>query len=64
MNSHLANNPDLVAALERFESAWEQSQKYLLTPRYKQLALHAFDLITRVQDHAFQVAAVCRCLSV
>lgn len=55
VNSHLANNPELVSVLERFEQAWELAHKYLTTPKQR-LALYVYSLVTQVPDRAFQAA--------
>lgn len=55
VNSHLANNPELVAVLERFEQAWELGHKYLTTPRQR-MALYVEKLVTQVPDASFQAA--------
>jgi len=56
LNSHLANNPDLVRALELFESAWERADKYLVQPGPRRLALATFSTIVSVNEPGFMSA--------
>mmetsp|Transcript_88816 Transcript_88816/g.176565 ORF Transcript_88816/g.176565 Transcript_88816/m.176565 type:complete len:793 (-) Transcript_88816:255-2633(-) len=53
LNSHLANNPDLVHGLELFESAWERADKYLVQPGPRRLALVTFSTIISVTEPGF-----------
>jgi len=56
LNSHLANNPDLVRGLELFESAWERADKYLVQPGPRRLALLIFSTIVSVTEPGFMSA--------
>jgi len=53
LNSHLANNPDLVRGLELFESAWEKANKYLVQPGSRRLALHTYNIVMSVNEPGF-----------
>lgn len=54
LNSHLANNPDLVRALELFESAWETASRYLVQPGPRRLAMLTYDIVTAIEEPSFQ----------
>eukprot|EP00930_Biecheleria_cincta_P085223 TRINITY_DN7462_c1_g1_i1.p1 TRINITY_DN7462_c1_g1~~TRINITY_DN7462_c1_g1_i1.p1 ORF type:complete len:870 (+),score=168.60 TRINITY_DN7462_c1_g1_i1:107-2716(+) len=54
LNSHLANNVDLVKALELFENAWETGNRYLVQTGPRKLALVAYDVITSIREPDFQ----------
>mmetsp|Transcript_75288 Transcript_75288/g.244839 ORF Transcript_75288/g.244839 Transcript_75288/m.244839 type:complete len:933 (-) Transcript_75288:66-2864(-) len=54
LNSHLANNPDLVQALERFEAAWETANRYLVQPGPRRLALSTYGIVAAVREAGFQ----------
>eukprot|EP00929_Paragymnodinium_shiwhaense_P020871 TRINITY_DN13773_c0_g1_i1.p1 TRINITY_DN13773_c0_g1~~TRINITY_DN13773_c0_g1_i1.p1 ORF type:complete len:926 (+),score=159.52 TRINITY_DN13773_c0_g1_i1:86-2863(+) len=56
LNSHLANNPDLVRGLERFEAEWETASRYLVQPGPRRLALLAYDVVTSIKDPGFEEA--------
>jgi len=56
LNSHLANNPDLVRGLELFENAWERADKYLVQPAPRRLALLIFSSIVSVTEPGFMSA--------
>lgn len=56
LNSHLANNPDLVRALELFESAWEAGNRYLVQSGPRRVALSTFEVIMGIKDQHFQSA--------
>eukprot|EP00927_Polykrikos_kofoidii_P071792 TRINITY_DN68000_c0_g1_i1.p1 TRINITY_DN68000_c0_g1~~TRINITY_DN68000_c0_g1_i1.p1 ORF type:complete len:917 (+),score=173.67 TRINITY_DN68000_c0_g1_i1:329-3079(+) len=56
LNSHLANNNDLVRGLERFETAWETASSYLVQPGPRRLALLAFDIVSGFREPAFEAA--------
>lgn len=56
LNSHLANNPDLVRALELFESAWEAGSRYLVQSGPRRVALSTFEVIISIKDQNFQSA--------
>eukprot|EP00931_Biecheleriopsis_adriatica_P039294 TRINITY_DN22473_c0_g1_i1.p1 TRINITY_DN22473_c0_g1~~TRINITY_DN22473_c0_g1_i1.p1 ORF type:complete len:888 (+),score=174.67 TRINITY_DN22473_c0_g1_i1:373-2664(+) len=58
LNSHLANNPDLVRALELFESAWETGSRYLVQAGPRKLALVAYDVITSIKEPGFHASLV------
>merc|ERR1711920_877126 len=45
VNSHLANNHDLVRGLELFESAWETADRYLVHASKRRLALVLYDVV-------------------
>lgn len=56
LNSHLANNSDLVRGLELFESAWETANSYLVQSGPRRLALLTYDIVAGVQDADFEAA--------
>merc|ERR1719331_2323374 len=56
LNSHLANNRDLVRGLELFESAWETGNRYLVQTGPRRLALLTYDIVSGVQDADFEAA--------
>ena len=56
VNSHLANNPDLVRQLERLEQAWEAANRYLSDTKWRNIVLYVFHLITSIMDRGFQEA--------
>lgn len=56
LNSHLANNSDLVRALELFEAAWETASKYLVQPGPKRVAMLAYSTIAAIREPGFQDA--------
>mmetsp|Transcript_119209 Transcript_119209/g.229958 ORF Transcript_119209/g.229958 Transcript_119209/m.229958 type:complete len:866 (-) Transcript_119209:131-2728(-) len=56
LNSHLANNPDLVRSLELFESAWETANRYLVQAAPRRLALLAYDIVSNIHDPDFEAA--------
>lgn len=58
LNSHLANNVDLVKALELFENAWETGDRYLVQTGHRKLALVAYDVITSIREPDFQANLV------
>mmetsp|Transcript_98817 Transcript_98817/g.176002 ORF Transcript_98817/g.176002 Transcript_98817/m.176002 type:complete len:842 (-) Transcript_98817:152-2677(-) len=58
LNSHLANNPDLVRALELFESAWETAARYLVQAAPRKLALLTYEVISSIREPRFQSALV------
>jgi len=58
LNSHLANNPDLVRALELFESAWETAARYLVQAAPRKLALLTYEVISSIRETRFQSALV------
>mmetsp|Transcript_112784 Transcript_112784/g.318859 ORF Transcript_112784/g.318859 Transcript_112784/m.318859 type:complete len:943 (-) Transcript_112784:455-3283(-) len=58
LNSHLANNPDLVKGLERFEAAWETASRYLVQPGPRRLALLAYDIVSGMNEPGFEAALV------
>ncbi len=60
MNSHLANNPDLVRLLEKFEGAWELADRYLIDRgpmSMKTVLLHLYGAVQKelllTQDEKF-----------
>lgn len=59
LNSHLANNADLVRALEIFEAAWETANRYLVQPGPRRLALHTYEVLSSIADPEFQEALIC-----
>lgn len=56
LNSHLANNPDLVHALERFEAAWETANKYFMQAGPRRCALFAYSTVAGIHEPGFQEA--------
>jgi len=56
LNSHLANNRDLVRGLELFESSWETANRYLVQTGQRRLALLTYDIVSGVQDADFEAA--------
>eukprot|EP00747_Dinoflagellata_sp_TGD_P168259 gnl/TRDRNA2_/TRDRNA2_194209_c0_seq1.p1 gnl/TRDRNA2_/TRDRNA2_194209_c0~~gnl/TRDRNA2_/TRDRNA2_194209_c0_seq1.p1 ORF type:complete len:799 (-),score=151.53 gnl/TRDRNA2_/TRDRNA2_194209_c0_seq1:208-2604(-) len=58
LNSHLANNADLVRSLERFEAHWETANKYLVQQGPRRLALLAHDIVCGVREQGFEAALV------
>lgn len=56
LNSHLANNPDLVRSLELFESAWETANRYLVQAAPRRLALLTYDIVSNIHDPDFEAA--------
>lgn len=56
LNSHLANNTDLVRALELFEAAWETADRYLVQPGPRRSALSAYSIIAGIREKGFQEA--------
>lgn len=56
LNSHLANNRDLVRGLELFESAWETANRYLVQAGPRRVALLTYDIVSGVQDADFEGA--------
>lgn len=56
LNSHLANNPDLVRSLELFESAWETANRYLVQAAPRRLALLTYDIVSNIRDPDFEAA--------
>lgn len=58
LNSHLANNVDLVRALELFENSWETGNRYLVQAGPRKLASVAYDVITSIRDPHFQANLV------
>lgn len=59
LNSHLANNADLVRALELFEAAWETANRYLVQPGPRRLALHTYEVLSSIAEREFQEALTC-----
>jgi len=58
LNSHLANNQDLVRALELLEGAWETASRYLVQPGPRRLALSAYSIVKGIRDPNFE-ASLC-----
>lgn len=56
LNSHLANNSDLVRSLEMFESSWETANRYLVQAGARRLALLAYDIVSSVKEPSFVAA--------
>jgi len=56
LNSHLANNADLVRGLELLENSWDTASSYLVKSAPRRLALQAYDIVTKVNDENFQSA--------
>jgi len=56
LNSHLANNPDLVRGLELLESSWETASRYLLQAGPRRLASLAYGIVSSVRNPSFEAA--------
>jgi len=56
LNSHLANNRDLVRGLELFETAWETANRYLVQAGPRRVALLTYDIVSGVQDADFEAS--------
>mmetsp|Transcript_391 Transcript_391/g.572 ORF Transcript_391/g.572 Transcript_391/m.572 type:complete len:842 (-) Transcript_391:234-2759(-) len=56
LNSHLANNRDLVRGLELFETSWETGSQYLVQSGPRRLALLTYNIVSGVQDPEFEDA--------
>jgi len=56
LNSHLANNADLVRALELLESSWETASRYLVQTGPRRLANLAYGIVSSVHNPSFEAA--------
>lgn len=58
VNSHLANNSELVRAMERFEEAWELADRYLVRWESRRIALLVYSIVIGVKDQRFKDSLV------